>query len=83
MARILLWERRVSEIRSLVVRGVMLKEAVAITLGLVALAAIAYVGVEAAGIRSEAPSQIARDHRGESVCTDYCPIGARTAIPGL
>ena len=63
----------------------MLKEAVAITVGLVALGAIAYVGVQAAGIRSEAPSQIARAHRAESplVCTDYCPIGARTAIPGL
>jgi len=63
----------------------MLKEAVAITVGLVALAVLAYAGVQAAGIRSGAPSEIARAHQGEGqlVCTDYCPIGARTAIPGL
>jgi hypothetical protein len=63
----------------------MFKEAMAVTLGLVALAAIAYVGVQAAGIRSEPSSHSAREGRGEAglVCTDYCPIGARTAIPGL
>jgi hypothetical protein len=62
----------------------MFREAVAITLGLAALALIAYVGVEAAVIRSEPPSQIVRDSRSDAglVCTDYCPIGARTAIPG-
>ncbi|HME70589.1 MAG TPA: hypothetical protein VKM54_12070 [Myxococcota bacterium] len=60
----------------------MFREAVAIALGLAALAAIAYVGVQAAGIRPEPPSHI--DSRGDAglVCTDYCPIGARTAIPG-
>jgi hypothetical protein len=63
----------------------MFKEAVAITLGLVALAAIAYVGAQAAGLRSASPTHFARDGRGDAglVCTDYCPIGARTAIPGL
>ncbi|HKE11397.1 MAG TPA: hypothetical protein VKE73_07465 [Myxococcota bacterium] len=63
----------------------MFKEAVAITLGLAALAVIAYVGVQAAGFRSEPASHFARDGRGDAglVCTDYCPIGARTAIPGL
>ena len=62
----------------------MFRETVAITLGLAALAAIAYAGAQAAGIRSEAPSHIARESRGDAglVCTDYCPIGARTAIPG-
>jgi hypothetical protein len=62
----------------------MLREAVAITLGLAALTAIAYVGVQAVGIRSEAPSPIARDGLGDPglVCTDYCPIGAHSAIPG-
>ncbi|HTF33508.1 MAG TPA: hypothetical protein VK714_07380 [Myxococcota bacterium] len=62
----------------------MLKEVVAITFGLAALAAIAYVGVQAAGVRSEPASHIARDSRVDPglVCTDYCPIGARTAIPG-
>ncbi len=65
-------------------RGVMFKEAIAITLGLAALAAVAYVGVQAAGIRPEPPSHIARDASGgaDLVCSDYCPIGARTAIPG-
>jgi hypothetical protein len=63
----------------------MFKEAVAITLGLAALAVIAYVGVQAAGLRSEPASRFARDGRADAglVCTDYCPIGARTAIPGL
>ncbi|HYB12409.1 MAG TPA: hypothetical protein VEG67_02995 [Myxococcota bacterium] len=62
----------------------MLKEALAITMGLVALAALAYVGAEAAGVRSQPSSHIARDVRGETglVCTDYCPIGVRGAIPG-
>jgi len=63
----------------------MFKEAVAITLGLAALAVIAYVGVQAVGLRSEPAGRFARDGRGDAglVCTDYCPIGARTAIPGL
>jgi len=62
----------------------MFREAVAITLGLAGLALIAYVGVEAAGVRSAPPSHTARDSRSDAglVCTDYCPIGARTAIPG-
>jgi hypothetical protein len=63
----------------------MFKEAIAITLGLAALALIAYVGVEAAGIRSEPPSHIARDSGGDAglVCTDYCHIGARAIPSGL
>jgi hypothetical protein len=62
----------------------MFREAIAITFGLAALAVIAYVGVQAAGIRSELPSHTARDGRSDSalVCTDYCAIGARTTIPG-
>ena len=40
------------------------------------------------GVRSiivETASRFARDGRADAglVCTDYCPIGARTAIPGL
>jgi hypothetical protein len=63
----------------------MFKEAVAITLGLAALAVIAYVGAQAAGLRSESASHFGRDGRGDAgvACSDYCPIGARTAIPGL
>jgi hypothetical protein len=62
----------------------MFREAVAITLGLVALAAIAYVGVEASGIRSASRTHIARDGRDDAglVCSDYCPIGAHAVIPG-
>jgi hypothetical protein len=62
----------------------MFREAVAITLGLAALAAIAYVGAEAAGVRPESPSHAAHETRVDPglVCTDYCPIGARSAIPG-
>ena len=62
----------------------MFREAIAITVGLAALAVIAYVGVQAAGIRSESPSHIARDSRSDAalVCSDYSPIGARSAIPG-
>lgn len=62
----------------------MFRDVVAITVGLAALAAIAYAGVQAADIRSGPRSHIARDSRGDPglVCADYCPIGARTAIPG-
>jgi hypothetical protein len=63
----------------------MFKEAVAITLGLAALALVAYVGAQAVGLRSGSAGHFGRDGRGDAglVCTDYFPIGARTAIPGL
>jgi len=59
----------------------MLREAIAIALGLGMLAAVAFAGVRAAG---PVTASHASPHSAASlVCSDYCPIGAHTAASGL
>jgi hypothetical protein len=60
----------------------MIREAIAIALGLGMLALVALAGVHAAGVGSALHPSATPS--ANLVCSDYCPIGAsHTAAPGL
>lgn len=59
----------------------MVREAIAIVLGLGMLAAVAFAGVRAASLGTALHASASPS--AGMVCSDYCPIGSHTAAPGL